>query len=222
LDWNALASHFTLFDSECKPQGKWDVPEKWAIIDISPGRGLLSISRILPEFPNKTEALIVDPLSRRVVSRWSGSEGPGGQFADSGRSICHGSDVEVAERAPVTCWDVDSGRKIDEAPTINGGDPISPALHARRIIASDYGRRKVPFSSDYVEIFRRRVLWDFRTGKELVSWRPRFQSWEFQLYLDPSKPLKHVSEPFKFAISPDGEYVAEGGSGGIQMYKVGP
>ncbi|HEV2199032.1 MAG TPA: hypothetical protein VGR73_04365 [Bryobacteraceae bacterium] len=219
VDWTALASHFTLFDRNCQPRGKWDVPERWIIVDTSPDLGLLSVSRLLG-FPNKTEALVVDPLSRKVIRRWSGPEAPGGQFADRGTAICRGSDVEAAERAPVICWEVDTGKKINEAPAVNGGDPIATALHASRIIASDYGRRKVPLSSDYVEILKRRVLWDFRTGKELASWRPRFQSWEFQLYLDPSKPLKRVSEPFRFAISPDGEYIAEGGSGEINLYKI--
>jgi WD40 repeat protein len=219
-DWKALATHFTFFNADCQPTGKWDVPEAWSIVDVAIGRGLLSISRTVDL--NRTEELIVDPLSRAVLRRSPGNEAPGGKFADSASAICDGSDVEAAERAPVTCWEVDSGKKIGEAPTINGGDPMATALHASRVVASDYRRRKVPFSSEIIEVFRRRVVWDFRSGKELASWRPDFQSWDYQIELDPLKPLKHVREPFKFAISPDGEYIVEGGNGIIRLYKIEP
>jgi hypothetical protein len=220
-DWAALASRLRLFNAQCQATGAWEVPGKWAIVDVSPDRGLLSVAKIVG-FPNKAEDLIADPLARRIVQRWSGARQPGGQFADRGRAICSGSDAGAADRAPVTCWEADSGKKIGEAPTINGGDPIAPALHVGRVVASDYRRRKTPFSYEYTEIFKRRVLWDFRAGREVVSWRPRFQTWDFQLDPDPSKPSKHVDEPFRFALSPDGEYVAEGGNGRVYLYKVEP
>jgi hypothetical protein len=212
-NWKLAVSHFTFFNSGCQPVARWEVPEEWAIADISPDRGLLSVSQRV-QLPTRTavENLIVDPLSRKVLQRWFGDSAPGGEFADSGKAICSGSDVEAAKREPATCWEVDSGKKIGEAPTINGGDPMASALHASRVVASDYRRRKVPLSSDIVEVFKRRVVWDFRSGKELVSWRPEFQSWDYQLELDPQKPLKHVHEPFRFAISPDGQYVVEGGN----------
>jgi hypothetical protein len=219
-DWKALATHFTFFNADCQPKGKWDVPEAWSIVDVAIGRSLLSVSSLVSL--GRTDDLIVDPLSRTVLRRSSGDEAPGGEFADSGSAICGGSDVETAERAPVTCWEVDSGKKIGEAPTINGGDPMATALHASRVVASDYRRRKVPFSSEIIEVFKRRVVWDFRSGKELVSWRPDFQSWDYQLELDPLKPLKHIHEPFKFAISPDGRFIMEGGNGILRLCKIEP
>jgi hypothetical protein len=218
-DWSKLASHFTFFDADCQPQGSWEVPEEWTIVDASTDRGLLSVSRTV-QLPNTKESLIVDPLSRKVIQRWAGDHAPGGDFADYGNAICGGSDVEAADRAPVTCWEVDTGRRIAEAPTANGGDPIATALHASRIVASDYRRRKILFSYEYREIFKRRVVWDFRSGRELISWHPDFQSWDLQLDINPSKPLDHISEPFRFALSPDGRYIAEGGNGMIRLYKI--
>jgi hypothetical protein len=230
-DWYKV-SHFTFLDADCQPQGKWEVSEQWTIQDVSLDRGLLSVSRTIRDLPIeelrkgalwfKTENLIVDPIARKVLHRWAGTQAPGGHFVDSGKAICAGSDAAAADRAPVTCWEVDTGKKIGEAPTANGGDPIVTALHGPRIVASDYRRRKIPFSSEYKEVFNHRVVWDFRSGKELVSWRPEFQSWEFQIEVDPSKPLKHVREPYRLAISPDGQYIVEGGNGVLHLYRIVP
>jgi len=220
-DWTKLVSHFAFFSAECRREGNWEVPEDWYISDASSDRGLLSISRIVRR-PHVTESLIVDPLSRKVVQRWSGDGTPAGYFADSGKAMCAGSDVDAADKAPVTCWDVDTGTKIAEAPTVGGGDPIATSQHSSRIIASDWRRVRMPFSREYRGDFRRRVIWDFRTDQELLSWSPDFQSWDFQLFIDPQKPLKHVDEPFRFAISPDGQYIVEGGSGGIHFYRIVP
>ena len=224
-DWEHPVSHFTFFDAACQPQDKWEMPGEWYISGASPDRGLVLLvsGRVYLPGPFTTERLIVDPDSRKILHRWSGPHAPDGQFADSGKAICGGSDVDAAPRAPVTCWDVDTREKIGEAPTANGGDPIDAALHASRLVASDYRRRRDPLSSyEYIEVFKRRVVWDFKSGKELFSWCPEFQSWSFQLWIDPSKPLKHVHEPFCFAISPDGQYVAEGGSGMLHLYKIEP
>jgi hypothetical protein len=221
IDLNSPASHFTLFDTACHPTATWDINEKWSIGDVSPDRGLLSIVKETG-LPNKTVQLIVDPLKRTVTHQWSGAERSGARFANGGNAICAGSDPELAERAPVTCWATDSGEKINEAPTANGGDPIAPSLHASRIVVSDYRRRKLPLSSEFTSIFKGRVIWDFMSGKELVSWRPPSQSWDFHLFLDASRPPKRVTEPFRFAISSDGEYIAEGGNGIIHLYKIEP
>ncbi len=218
-DWAKLVSHFTFFDANCKEVGKWEVPEEWTIVDVSADRGLLSVSRTV-HLPRTMESLIVDPVARAVVHRWSEDSVPAGVFADYGKAMCGGSDVDAADRAPVTCWDVDTGRKISEAPTIGGGDPMATAQHSSRVVASDCRRRKILFSYEYLDVFKRRVVWDFRSGKELLSWRPDFQSWDFQLFIDPQKPLKHVNEPFRFAISPDGQYICQDGSGAIHLYRI--
>jgi hypothetical protein len=214
--WDRLVSHFSFFNAACEEQEKWEVKEEWHIRDVSTDRGLLSVSRIVA-LPNTLENLIVDVSSRKVLHRWRGDEASG-EFADGGKAICNGSDVETADRAPVTCWEVDTGVKIAVAPTVSGGFPIRSSLHASRIVASDYRRRKIPFSNEYSSALKCRVVWDFRTGKEIASWNPDFQSYRFRAI----SPPKQVNEPFRFAISPDGQYVLEGGNGILRLYRIEP
>lgn len=35
-------------------------------------------------------------------------------------------------------------------------------------------------------------------------------------------PPKHIEEPFVFAISPDGQHIAEGGNGKVRLYRIEP
>ena len=207
-------SHFKLLGSDCQPLGQWDVPEPWDLKDVSPDRGLLSVSAGLLA---RMENLIVDPINRKVLHRWPETQVPTGAFADGS-----GSDMEESEIAPVACWAVDTGKKIAQAPTLNGGDPMETATRATRIAATDVHRRKIPFSYEYTRVLKRRVVWDFGSGKELVSWCPQYQSYDFQLNRDPKKPLKHVHESFRFTISPDGQYILEGGGGALHLYKIEP
>jgi hypothetical protein len=209
-----VKSHFKFFDSECQLQGEWEVPEAWQIHDVSIERGLIAMTRKLGFDTN--EYLMVDPITRKVIRRWFNNSGPYGQLADGGKAICGGGDVEEKGKAPLICWDVDTGDKIGQSPTINGGDPMVTAAHSSRIVASSNRRVRRPFFSDNVgTVVDRQAVWDFRKGTELVSWRPKSQS-----YMDINN--ERVAAPFQVAISPDGEYIAEGGNGIVRLYKIEP
>jgi hypothetical protein len=209
-----VRSHFKFFDSECKPQGQWEVTEAWQIHDVSIERGLVAMTRKLGF--NTYTFLTVDPIARKIIRRWSADNGNMGSFADGGKVMCRGGDVIGKGKAPSICWDVDTGNKIGQPPTINGGDPMVTAAHSSRIVASSNRRVRRPFFSDNVgTVVDRQVVWDFRSGEELVSWRPKSQS-----YIDVNN--ERVEEPFQFTISPDGEYIAEGGNGIVRLYKIEP
>jgi hypothetical protein len=84
---------------------------------------------------------------------------------------------------------------------------------------SDYRRQRKILSEDpYGKAFTGRVVWDFGTGKELVSWHPEDQTYGLAFLASP----RLTTEPVRFTISPDGQYIAEGGSGIIRLYKVEP
>jgi hypothetical protein len=170
--------------------------------------------------PSFHELLIVDPMSQKIIRRWPADAVHGQQFADRGEAICSGSGVYSGGRIPVECFDAETGRKIGEAPTINGGLPMAVATKASRIVASDYRRRLSLISDDlFTAVLHRRVVWDFRSGKEIVSWHPRSQTYRVRF---PDGQTKIVKEPARFAISPDGNYIAEAENAALQLYRIEP
>jgi hypothetical protein len=114
------------------------------------------------------------------------------------------------------CRSADTGREIGETPG-DGDEPIAAAALATRIVVSNYRRKKIPFDYEYQSTLARHYVWDFGTGRELASWSP-----ESQTYPNVFSPPKQITVPFRFAISADGQYVAEGGNGKLRLYKIEP
>jgi hypothetical protein len=214
---NYSSTPLRFYSQNCQETGHWDVPEAWLISGVSAERSLLSVQRDITSAVGG-EGLIVDVRARKVLWRWPLDQSPGGtwQFADDGRAICQGGPVLARDRAPATCRNVDTWKVIAQSPT-NGTERIATAERATRMVVSDYRRRKIPFSYEYDATFHGRVLWDFGTGKDLVSWYP-----ESQTFFNIFKPGKQVAEPDPFALSSDGQFVAEGGNGVIRVYKIEP
>jgi hypothetical protein len=211
------STHITFYNQNCEVRGQWNVPEGWLISDVSADRAMLSI---LKEGINigEAEGLVVDPMARKVVRRWSWKEFPGGawRFANSGKALCHGGSGLNVNRSPALCRDVDNGKEIGET-LRNGEEPIATSSRGTRVVVSDYRRTKIPFDYEYKTTFKGRYVWDFGTGQELASWYPGSQT-----YPNVLAPPKQITEPFRFAMSPDGQYIAEGGDGIIRLYKIGP
>ena len=211
---NITGTQIKFYDGSCKERGQWDVPESWLVSDVSTDRGMLSVLREISI--GRAEDLIVDPMARKVVQRWNGSRAGGWQFADSGRAMCQGGAGFNPERTPTLCRNVDTGKEIGET-LKTGAEPIETAAHSLRVVVTDYQRTKIPFSYEYHSEFKGRYVWDFRTGQELASWHP-----ESQTYPSVFSPAKTITEPYCFTMSPDGQFVAEGGNGIIRLYKIEP
>jgi hypothetical protein len=138
--------------------------------------------------------LIVDATAKKVLRSESGSDAPRSLFADGGSAICTAN----------ICWDVDTGKKIGEAPF--PGASTGVATRSSRVVLDD--RRAA-----------RRRVWDFRSGKEVVSWPLKSLTYSVSIDLD---GFNRDRRSIPCAISPGGEYIVEGADGKIWLYKIQP
>jgi hypothetical protein len=207
--------HFALFGLDCQPTGTLEIPADGGILDASAERGLLCVRR-----PGEGGDLPATGVAWDVIDIKSGTSlhrPPPlyqARFADGGKLIC-GTGGEKWHQS-VSCWDVDSGREISTSSKFTYVD-LRTASQARRGVLSDYGR-KLDWFIDwfwYPGSLKKRSVWDLETGTEIVSWRPKTQSVLLQ-----ERPYKPVEQPYRFAISPDGAYVVEGGAGLVSLYRI--
>ena len=206
-----------LYDRECQVTEEWEVTEQWVLLDVSDSQNALLVGREGTGVELE-ELLVVDPFNRRVLHRWPSRLVRGNRFANNGKAICSGSGVYSGVRPPVECFAVADGKKIGDPPSVNGGLPLSVAMAAPRLVASDYHRRLSLLSDDLlISHLSRRVIWDFGSGRELFSWMPGAQEYAVPFANGKSK---RTTDHFRFALSPDGDYLAEGGSGSLHLYRV--
>ena len=220
-------TRFTIYGADCKPVKEWAAPGQLYIADFSSYRkvALLNTAHV----GNR----VIDPIDGKVIEQWDGKNSPDGLFADKGKAICGGyaSDEfdiggrphssEYPPKEVIRCWKVDSRQIIGESPSGHGGIPYSVAADSTRVVFSNYQYVRGVIRDRDRHVFLKAVVWDFATNQEIASWTPEIQSYDLFLLKVPNPP-KHIEEPFVFAISPDGEYIAEGGNGKIRLYKIEP
>ena len=225
-------SRIVFFDLECRPTDAWDLPQGEFVeaLDASAERGLVFITQHKISHAHITEVSerVIDVSSRRVIRQlpiWRESTAslllpvnyllP--KFAESGRAFC-GMRGDIWHRI-VVCSAVDTEQLLGATGDWNDPD-VRTALRAPRIVISDYAKKL-----DFIDLFwypgsvRKRVVWDLRAAKELARWKPKMQDAFIQVspLLQPTAPKSY---PFRFDISPDGEYIVEGGTGVISLYKI--
>jgi hypothetical protein len=223
IPFSNSVSRFSLMGLNCELKESWDVHEPWGIKDTSQARGLLAVARLGSSVKvGAVEYLIVDVQSRKIRQRWPAADFGGGEmrFAENGKSLCSAGGVGgFSERVKgfANCWDVDTGEKTAETHAVEGGAPMATAAKAATAIITDLRYQPYIIMDGGATVQRRRVVWDFKTGQEIASWRPGLQRYLMQLGKDKSD---WYSSPFPFAISPNGQYVIEGGNGVMRLYEI--
>jgi WD40 repeat protein len=201
-----------LSTSHCGSEGSWNPGQEY-LLDASADRGLVCVRQ-------GSGTSILDAVSWTLLQRLPAFSEPGppwsdgAEFAEEGKAVCGITGPEWQQSA--SCFDVDTGKQLATSRRLTELD-IAAALHAPRVVLTDYGR-----AFDFIDFrwtlgsIKNRIVWDFGTGKELVSWHPRSQS------VIVAGPTRRVGRPYVFDISPDGDYIVEGGAGTVSLYRIEP
>jgi hypothetical protein len=160
----------SFFNLDCQLTATSDLHDDWNIFDASADRGQLCIRQSRAGSDALRSVLVMKADTNQIVRSlpWLITA----QFADGGKAVCGVSGPEWHHT--VSCSD-DTGKEFGGTAGWGAVD-VRTALYARRAVLSDYGRRL-----DWIDFFwalgslKRRVVWDFETGKELVSWHPKSQ-----------------------------------------------
>jgi hypothetical protein len=194
------------FDLAGRIVDTWRSPGPWIVVAVSPDRHLLAVSE---ETATAAENhYIFDYRTKTVVRRWPGEFFPQPYFAEGGKTVCS---VQLYGRGSphAQCWDVDSGDKVSEFSGFSGGQPASVSSHGSRVLLTHVRVYRGITEEHDLHSFHNRIVWDFRTGKEVVAWVPMTQVRETGL-----NPPEDKATGFGLSVlSPSGRYVAEGSNG---------
>jgi hypothetical protein len=189
----------------------------WQIYGASADRGVALIWRqhYRSERQIERSVSLLNVGSQKVA--WELPWPDGEKFAYNDQAVCGVGGKDWHRR--VVCVDAETGKQLAVTTGWTAPD-IQMAPQARRAVLSDCWR-KLDWIDGFWQVgsLRKRVFWDLGTGNQLASWRPKSQRLFMGSGTAADTPWRM---PYQFAISPDGEYLVEGGAGVLTLYKVEP
>lgn len=227
-------SRLEWFGPDCQAAASWEIDENWVLKETIPGRGLVRLSRYLtlfreaePELAAREELIVLDANTRKVLRRWplGNFKAPHLRLAEGGKSLCGGTIAQSSRsNVELRCWDLTTGTLIAEHPRVKGGVPFSVTPEATLVAAFDWDKipttPKIKIPEDLAGM--RIVIWDFRAGRDLASWKPALQKMQYTRWKGMPMEIfiEILDDPFVFALSPKGRYLAEGGDDVIRLYAI--
>jgi WD40 repeat protein len=214
---------FEILDLHGQVVNTWAAPKQWKVVDTSPDRHLLAVlsdqrafKTLVVEYPSKKVILTKDNPYQELGTDQSAIFSD--FFTEGGRTLCSVGSVEFQPARKDTftqCWDVDSGKKIAQFDGFLGGAPAAASSHGSRLVlTSGFLFTKKKTEALRVVSYGQRVVWDFRSGKEVAAWDlPEFSS----------STMSHGPELLRLApvaVSSSGRYVAEAHGVLLRIYEL--
>jgi hypothetical protein len=204
---------------DCSVEDSWHMPSRFSWVrGTCPQAGFIEIR-------DATETHLLKYPSHTTARQWTwdGLVTLGGTiFADSCKAICSGERSVNDRKASslAACWSTSTGEKIledakltrtDNEAYVGGGAALLAVTVSHWTCLDGKFWRNLDMDGCATRLTGR-VLWNIRTGEEVLSWPVREQ----QLGVGDRKS----SGPFALALSETGKYLAEGGLGRVQLYEV--
>lgn len=207
--------------ADCSIEESWQGGRNASVVATWPQTGLVLLSGAdvdIVRCPGHT------PVRHE---RWESTGSPSDAvLADSGRIFCSSVTARATrpyQEAHAVCWDIASGEKTVEDRNMTVTDLPSYWGTAEEWVVSDAYKLRCHEGKfwQFMDMdgcfsdLTRRVIWNARTGKEDLSWRPPMQKIE-----RPKASPNYLTEPSAVALSAKREFLAEGGAGAVTVYRL--
>jgi WD40 repeat protein len=212
-----------ILDLRCKPTGTWPLAPAWLIIDVVASKGWILLSHCEGQSPKKFyRYLLLDRTSRRALTGWPMRRVP---YPSSVATLAGGAEAFCFEfhdqndfkHERLICREIEGDTKIPVSKPLCSYRLSEAAFSSTRVVAENWeemdhhwwemfaltvGGHKLPVQ---------RGIFDLRSGKLISSWKPRIQD---------SRSPYITDHPYQCALSPNGDFLAEGGNGGVELYRL--
>jgi hypothetical protein len=200
---------------------EWKFTELASILDVQASKGQLALHFSKPASSNEIarthDFSIVDAVDRRELQRWSQAPGAGtyfGTFMKSGKTFCALQATIATADSEFICWDVQSGSTIVHkkmttgfsAPMIAAGDRVGMEHSDVKTVPRVLTRLA---ETNFTLSNPTHVLWDIQSDRQVAQWPAKTQ------WVLPGVDARSV-----WAVSNDGDTIAEGESGTITLYRL--
>jgi WD40 repeat protein len=202
-----------ILDANCNEVGAWTTNGKWGIVDTASSKGLALLSRTVGQRPNISQEHAVAVIASQEMASWR-------PISDTGKAVfASGADAVCSfdwrnGNGRLGCWDFNSGKRLALSRGIGKYQIVEASTAAPRAIAEHWAYPSFFTCLGLCQAeLRLRAVYDFRSKMVLASWKPAVQHWRSE---------GGREEPERCAISPDGQFVAEGGDGVVRLYRLTP
>jgi hypothetical protein len=233
---NPRPTEVRLYRPDCSVADTWTVNDAAVVIDSCPTSSLIAlgswpdVSR-LGGSNGKEEITIISYPKRQVIRQWireTMSLSSGERFVMRCQDFCMANSVQDRTGQDGACWSVPQGTKISEnfgfalsgsvdPEGIAGAGGAELLLKDYKVTCHEGGFWQFFDIEGCSEHLLRYTLWNITAGRQIDSWGPHFQKIENYTTM-----MDHTTKSISFAaaLSPSAKYMAEGGSGTVQLYSL--
>jgi hypothetical protein len=208
----------TITDLSCRPVDKWTIVGDWYVADTIPEKGwMLLRESVKRTFTNgrtfsMPDYAMADRDSHRLTSgplvqaaAWSGST----MMASGAGAVC--SALVPEGRSVLHCWKLPGGEVIRLPSYLTNYRVMQTSRASPRVIAERWGYHWWELF-DELGYMANRIVLELPSGRQITSFNARLQH-------ESSSGLME-DRYFKCALSPAGDFLAEGGDGLLRLYRV--
>jgi WD40 repeat protein len=213
----SISSVGSVFTEECIKKEDWNWGTSVRVKDVSPEAGLIAASRDHP-ITSTNEHFWVEGLLYRVSDRSAPQTSTAFAapfdpltFAQAGNIIC-GTD------GLLSCHPVDGSPPLKLPAGRASVKDVKAA--GNRLVFTEYETHRIPTGlatfldiGDTTSALKRRMIWDLKQGRMIAAYKPQVASVTI-------KGFGRRDRIFAYAISADGNYVAEGTPDSVILYRL--